>query len=159
MFRDRGCGLRGFTVVPRRSARSGFTLIELMIVVVVVAILAVLVLPSYQGYVMKARRTDAKAALTTAAQSLERFATENPVRGYTDATVSDTSGATVVAKRTTDDGHYLLIPSGQTVTTYVLSATPQNSQLNDACKTFTLNQRGDRGVSADATKPARECWQ
>lgn len=159
MFRDMGCGQRGFTVVFGRSARSGFTLIEMMIVVVVVAILAVLVLPSYQGYVMKARRTDAKAALTTAAQSLERYATENPGTGYTNATVSDTSGPTVVAKRTTDDGHYLLTVSGKTVTTFVLSATPQNSQLNDVCKTFTLNQRGERDVSADATKPARECWQ
>lgn len=139
----------------------GFTLIELMIIVVVIAILAVLVLPSYQGVVMKARRTDAKTALTTAAQTLERYSTENPVAGYGTATVNDVAGPTVIAKATTDDGYYRLVLSDKTATTYVLSAVPisPGPQTNDACKTFTLNQRGERGVSADATKPARECWQ
>ena len=146
-------------MAPRRTAQSGFTLIELMIVVVVVAILAVLVLPSYQGFVLKARRTDAKAALTTASQSLERYATENPGTGYTNATVSDISGPTVVAKSTTDDGHYVLTVTGKTVTTFLLSAAPQNAQLSDACKTFTLNQRGERNVAGGATKTAQECWQ
>ena len=142
-----------------RLAQGGFTLIELMIVLVVVAILAVIVLPSYQGAVMKARRTDAKAALTTAAQSLERFATENPTAGYSTATVSDTPASSVVAKRTTDNAHYLLTLDPKAVATFVLSAAPQGAQANDGCKSFTLNQRGERGVSADATKSAQECWQ
>jgi type IV pilus assembly protein PilE len=143
----------------RDAAQRGFTLIELMIILVIVAILAVLVLPSYQGVVMKARRTDAKAALTTAAQSLERYSTENPVTGYANATVNDVAGPTVISRATTDDAHYRLTLTDKTATAYVLSAVPQGAQANDGCRTFTLNQRGERGVSADATKPARECWQ
>lgn len=143
----------------RDKTRRGFTLIEMMIVVVVIAILAVLVLPSYQGVVMKARRTDAKTALTTASQTLERYSTENPLTGYANATVSDTAGATVIARATTDDGHYRLTLTDKTATGYVLSAVPQGAQANDGCKTFTLNQRGERGVSADATRSARDCWQ
>lgn len=42
-----------------RSAR-GFTLIELMITVVVIAILSAIALPSYQGYMARARRSDAQ---------------------------------------------------------------------------------------------------
>ncbi len=53
------------------------TLIELMIVVFVVALLAAVALPAYQGSVRKARRAEAKAALTTCAQRLERYYTEN----------------------------------------------------------------------------------
>ncbi|MDQ7974852.1 MAG: prepilin-type N-terminal cleavage/methylation domain-containing protein, partial [Rhodocyclaceae bacterium] len=41
----------------RRSA-SGFTLIELMIVVAVIAILAAIAYPSYQEYVMRSRRVE-----------------------------------------------------------------------------------------------------
>ncbi|HET9108841.1 MAG TPA: prepilin-type N-terminal cleavage/methylation domain-containing protein, partial [Steroidobacteraceae bacterium] len=42
---------------------DGFTLIELMIAVVVVAILMAIAVPSYESYVEKSRRTDAKTAL------------------------------------------------------------------------------------------------
>jgi len=141
------------TRAPAR--RSGFTLIELMIVVVVVAILAVLVLPSYQSYVLKARRTDAKAALTSAAQMLERFSTENAATGYSTATL----GATGVFPNRSENGHYALTLTNRTASTYTLNAAPQGPQANDACKTFTLNQRGERGVSADATRTWQECWQ
>ena len=144
-----------------RRARLLFlvTIAVLAVVVVIVAILAVIVLPSYQSVVMKARRTDAKTALTTASQTLERFATENAATGYANATVSNTAGPTVVAKTSTENNHYSLTLTDKTATTYLLSAAPQGPQANDGCKTFTLNQRGERGVSADATKTPQECWQ
>ena len=137
-----------------RVARAGFTLIELMIVVVVVAILAVVVLPSYQSYVQKARRTDAKSALTSAAQMLERFATENPTKGFSTATLG-TGG--VFADRS-ENGHYTLTLPVKEVSRFTLRATPRDAQANDACKSFTLDHSGTRGV-ADTSKSAEECWQ
>ena len=53
--------------------RGGFTLIELLIVMAVVAILAALTYPTYQGYVIKARRIEGQAALLDAMQNQERY--------------------------------------------------------------------------------------
>ena len=47
----------------RQGARRGVTLIELMIAVAVLAILAAIAYPSYQRYVLEARRGDGYAAL------------------------------------------------------------------------------------------------
>ena len=42
------------------SSQAGFTLIELMIVVVIIGILAAVAYPSYQDYVRRAKRSDAQ---------------------------------------------------------------------------------------------------
>lgn len=51
----------------------GFSLIELMIVVVIIGILAGIAYPSYQSYTTQTRRSDAKIALTQAAAKQEKF--------------------------------------------------------------------------------------
>jgi type IV pilus assembly protein PilE len=133
---------------------QGFTLIEMMIVVAIVAILAAVVVPSYQSYVVKARRTEAKSALTQAAQSLERFATENAASGYSTATL----GPTGVFPNRSESGYYALSISGQSVSGFTLQATPQGAQAGDAgCANFILDQRGARSVSG--SKTWQECWQ
>ncbi len=57
-----------------RSDQKGITLIELMIVIVIVGILASISIPTYRGYMQRARRADAKTALEQlrAAQEMRR---------------------------------------------------------------------------------------
>lgn len=53
------------------SRQGGFTLVELMIVVIVLGILAAIALPSYQDYVKKSRARAATADLVALATAVE----------------------------------------------------------------------------------------
>ncbi len=60
--------------LPNSCARqSGFTLIEIMIVVLIVAILATVALPAYQDSVRKGRRASAQGFLLDVAQREQQY--------------------------------------------------------------------------------------
>jgi type IV pilus assembly protein PilE len=67
----------------RRQA-AGFTLIELMIVVVVIAILTAIAYPSYTKYLMRSHRSAAQGYLMDLAQREQQYLLDN--RGYADTT-------------------------------------------------------------------------
>ncbi len=51
-----------------RKSSGGFSLVELMAVVVIVGVLTLVALPAYQSFTVKANRAEAKAHLMNAAQ-------------------------------------------------------------------------------------------
>jgi type IV pilus assembly protein PilE len=58
--------------------RAGFTMVELTVVLAMLAMLASLAIPSYQGVVRKARRTEAQAILLGLALQQERWRADHP---------------------------------------------------------------------------------
>lgn len=59
------------------NKRSGFTLIELMIVVAIIAILATIAYPSYQEYVRRTKRVDMQASMQQIASQIQRYKIAN----------------------------------------------------------------------------------
>lgn len=138
--------------IARRS--TGFTLIELMIAIAVVAILAAVALPSYNEYVMRSHRANARAALLQAAQWMERTAT---ARGRYPLTAAIPAGVLVV-----EGGRYNIAAASNNGLTYALTATPGAAQLRDRCGAYQINETGTRLQVATPEVPAplgsMDCW-
>ena len=119
----------------------GFTLIELMIVVVVIGILAAIAYPSYQNYVLRSGRVDAMSSLLNQAQALDRcFTRQNTYVGCP------------AIPGTSQDGLYTLSATINAAS-YLLTAEPAGRQALDRCTQFTLNHRG-----AKESVPPDRCW-
>lgn len=136
--------------MPGKRYRAGFTLLELMIVVLVIAILASLAIAGYDFAVLKTRRSAAQGCLAEAAQFMERFYTTN--LNYQ----TDLAGAAVSLPRCSADvaSYYAVgFVAGQpTATTFTIEAIPQGSQIKEKkCRTMTVNEKGLR-------TPASGCW-
>ena len=107
------------------KAQSGFTLVEIMIVVVVVGILLAVALPSFMDSIRKGRRSEAFAAMAALQQAQERFRSTNTT--YSAALPGGISALSSPA------GHYAISVVSATATGYEILADGTGSgQANDA---------------------------
>ncbi|MBI2771381.1 MAG: prepilin-type N-terminal cleavage/methylation domain-containing protein [Burkholderiales bacterium] len=161
----------------RGNPESGFTLIELMIVVAIVGIIAAVALPSYTSYVARARRADARVTLLQAAQFMQRFYAAN------DRYDIDRSNNTAIAQMPTalknspadSTAMYQLNTSittagnytaSLTTTAYTLTMAPISGgrMATDSCGFYTLTSSGVKGNlsiagTALATAARDTCWK
>ena len=140
------------------SRAAGFTLIEVVIVIVIVGILASIALPAYQDSLRKGRRADAKVGLMDAANRQDRFMLDRGT--YTDDMTELGFGADPLI---TEEEFYSIDleapdPNCPIGTCYTLVATPVAGgiQTEDTrCTSFTLKSTGVK----TATGPSGDkCW-
>lgn len=134
----------------------GFTLIELMIVVVVISILAAIAYPSYEEYMRKAKRADAQTVLLELAQFMERHYTANGTY-LTAANEALSLPFTIAPKDGTSKNYDLSFASTPTASGYTLQAVPTGSMASDTCGTLTLNNAGSKGQATGASLAM--CWR
>lgn len=134
---------------------SGFTLIEMMIVVALIALLSSIAYPSYQEYVVKTKRAEGKSALMQSMMQQERYFTQN--------------NTYVTFTEATPNGFKYYSGDNSTNSAYTLSAAACGTGIGD-CVQITATVRGftdekcgnlsltSAGVkSASGTAPTK-CW-
>ena len=136
----------------------GFTLIELMIVVAVRAVLVLVAYPSYESFLTRTRRAEAKRELLALATAQERYFTNcNAYAAALDGSQANCTGlGGGAATRTTENGYYLISLAGGGAS-YTLTATAQGAQVrDDVCGNYTLTDTGSKSVSGSGT--VETCW-
>jgi type IV pilus assembly protein PilE len=136
----------------KKTYQKGFTIIELMIVVVVLGILAAIAIPAYSDYVTRSKRADAKNALLAFQLEQEKFRANNPQYA---------TAASLGLPANSPDGHYTIALSGAggLATSYALRATPNPSQNDPECDVLTIDESNNRGATGTAADPVATCWQ
>nr|WP_298142719.1 type IV pilin protein [uncultured Pseudomonas sp.] len=156
MISSIGRSILGSTSRSPVLRNRGFTLIEMMIVIVVIGILAAISYPSYQEYVRRAKRADAQAVLLELAQFMERHYTANGTYLTADDKAPDLP-FTAAPKDGTNSNYDLSFVAKPTASGYTLRAVPKGSMTGDTCGTLTLSNTGAKGQAAGASLAA--CWR
>ena len=147
-----------------RSHLAGFTLVELMVVVVITAILASIAVPAYTSSMRKSRRTEAKTTIMDLAAREERFFATQQMYTTSTSALNYGSGALPVSIGT----YYSITeidssaPTSSAPGTYKLYIMPSagSPQLQDSsCQTFMVDQTGKQSSQdGSGNDTSTTCW-
>lgn len=134
---------------------GGFTLIELMIVVMIIAILAAVGYPAYQSQMEKGHLSEGRAALTQFASQLERCFSR--FGEYDDSNCSAYTTANN-DNYYSENKTYKITLSSISDNSFTAEAVREKATDLNNCGNLTLTQTGKKGVTSGASKSADQCW-
>lgn len=138
--------------------QAGFTLVELLFVMLIVSILAAIALPAYHDYVMRGKIPEATGELALRRVQMEQFFLDN--RTYAGTNKDNTSICPPDSDPNTTKSRYFNFScvAAPTATTYTLQAVGKDDM---AAFTFTINEKGEKTTTGPSnwvpSSPAK-CW-
>lgn len=146
---------RALLARARRRTR-GFTLMEMLAVMLIIGLLLALAMPSYRGHLQRAQRAQAAAALLQAQQFMERIYS---VQGtYQPDGLMPTLPAALQSVSSEGRELYRLSVERADASTYRLQAQPQAALGEEPCGTLTLDHLSVKGRSGSGAT-VQECWR
>lgn len=146
--------------------QKGFTLTELLVVVLIVSILVGLGLPGYRDFVLRGGRTDATTALMKLAASQEKFYLQNGIYASNAELAAAPPVGLGFTGSKTDHGYYNLTiapdAAGLTVGYTGSAAVSAGGKQGDDsdCTAFSIDQNGRRGANGGYNPTVVEdCWR
>lgn len=128
-----------------RSSISGFTLIELMIVVAIVATLAMIAYPAYSSFVLKGNRAAAQSYLMDLAQKQGLFFNDTRTFASSAAQLSITA-----PERVEDNYTVAFTVSAGPPPTFLITATPRTGMPQVSDGNLSIDNAGEKLHAGEA---------
>ena len=132
----------------------GFTLIELMMVVMIAAVLAAVAVPAYTSYIARGKVAQVTGALSEAKVRMEQ--SFNSVRTYA-TTPGGLDCADDLFVPLFSDTAFSVAVSACSDTTFTITATGLSAKGMSGY-TYTINQSGDKTSTTPAATTPQNCW-
>lgn len=118
--------------MKRRQAQHGFTIVELLIVIVVIGILAAITIVAYNSIQERARTSSVSSALSQAAKKLAVYQVDNP-----DLYPADKTALSAIGIQDSSSVTYQYTRTASTPNTYCLTATTGTTSYKLSSSTST----------------------